>query len=699
MKLSLTAFTALLLGACMTKNMPVKYPETRQGDVVEDLHGVEVRDPYRWLEDLDAPETARWVADQNALTFSYLRSIPQRAAIKKRLETVWNYERLSPPSQRGSRWFWFRNDGLQNHAVLFWRDGAGDPKVLLDPNTMSEDGSVSVSGVSFSDDGRWCAYATSEGGSDWNEWRVRDVATGEDTSDHLKWVKFSGVSWLPDGSAFVYSRYPAPEAGEEREAANYGHQLYLHKLGTPQSEDALLYERPDEKEWGFDGEVTEDGRFLVIRAWVGTDSRARLFFRPIEETEVKPLATSFDGAYDFIGNDGPVFYVRTDSDAPRGRLIAIDTRKPEREHWRDIIPETKEVLSSVRMIAGRFVARYMRNAHSALVVHGVDGTREGEIPLPGLGTVDQISGRSKNDVMHFSYASFTEPTSIWRYDFESKKRSLHQRPKLGFDPEAFESRQVWYTSKDGTRVPMFVVHKKGLKPTGDHPTYLWGYGGFNIALTPQFSPAVLVWLEMGGVYAQPNLRGGSEFGEEWHRAGMLEKKQNVYDDFIAAAEYLIAENWTDSGRLAIGGGSNGGLLVGACMNQRPDLFGACLPSVGVMDMLRFHKFTIGWAWVPEYGSADDPKQFKNLMTYSPLHNLVAGTDYPPTLVTTADHDDRVVPGHSYKYIAALQAAQGGSAPCLIRVETKAGHGAGIPTSKRIEETADKWAFLVRSLGM
>lgn len=688
-------FVAIALAACTTGPDNVTYPETRRGDVVEELHGVRIADPFRWLEDLDSEETRAWVREQNALTFSYLRGIPQREPLRRRLEKLWNYERFGAPTRRGSRQFWFKNDGLQNHAVLYWREGDGPEHVLLDPNTMSEDGSTSVAGVSFSDDGRWCAYATSRGGSDWNEWHVREVATGKDTDDHLQWVKFSGVSWLPDGSGFLYSRFPAPRPGDEREQANYDHKLYLHRLGAPQSADQLVYERPDQREWGFDGEVSEDGAYIVIRAWVGTDTRTRIFYRALDGGEIRPLVTSFDGAYEFVGNDGPVFYLRTDAEAPRGRLIAVDTRAPEREHWRELIPQGRDVLTSVRMVAHRFVALFMRDAHSRAVVYRRDGTEEAEVPLPGLGTIGQITGRREHPDLYFTFTSFTEASSVWRYDLGLQQRSLHVRPRIAFSPEDYESSQVWYRSKDGTRIPMFIVHKRGIAKGDVHPVYLYGYGGFNISLTPSFSPSVLVWMEMGGVFAQPSLRGGGEYGEAWHKAGMLDKKQNVFDDFVAAAEYLIDAGWTKPERLAIGGGSNGGLLVGACMNQRPDLFGACLPAVGVMDMLRFHKFTIGWAWVSDYGSPDDPAQFRDLLAYSPLHNLKAGESYPATLITTADHDDRVVPAHSFKYAAALQAAQAGAAPCLIRIDTKAGHGAGIPTSKLIDEAADKWAFLAR----
>jgi prolyl oligopeptidase len=670
-------------------------------DQEDTLHDEVVSDPYRWLEDLDSEETRAWVEAQNALTFDYLRRIPQRDGIRSRLEALWNYPRQGVPWHRGARWFLSRNDGLQEHAVMFWREGRdGALKVLLDPNSMSVDGSVSLAGVSVSEDGRYAAYATSEGGSDWNLWRVRDISSGRDLDDRLDWVKFSGVAWKRDGTGFYYSRYPEPEPGAEREQANFDQRLYFHRIGTPQEGDVLVYARPDEPTWGFGSEVTEDGRYLIVPSWVGTDSRKRMFFADLTaDTPVRPLFTSFDAAYDFVGNDGSVFYFRTDAEAPRGRVIAVDADDPRRETWRDIIPEGKDPLESVRMIANRLVAFSMRDAHDRIRVFGRDGSLEGEIELPEPGSVTGVAGRRNDTEMFFTFSSFTRPASTYCYDFDARTLTQVWAPAIALDPDRFETRQVWYPSKDGTSIPMFLVHKRGLAIDGEVPVYLYGYGGFNIPLKPGFSVNVITWAEMGGIFAQPALRGGGEYGEDWHQAGMLDRKQNVFDDFIAAAEWLVSEGYTSPGKLAIGGGSNGGLLVGACMTQRPDLFGACLPAVGVMDMLRFHKFTIGWAWIPEYGSPDDPAQFATLRAYSPLHNLRPGTAYPATLITTADHDDRVVPAHSFKFAAALQAAQGGDAPCLIRIETKAGHGAGIPTSKQIEESADRWAFLAHRFRM
>jgi prolyl oligopeptidase len=577
--------------------------------------------------------------------------------------------------------------------------------VLLDPNALSADGTVALSTIAFSEDGGRLAYALAASGSDWNEVKVRDVATGTDLGDHLRWIKFSGLSWTHDGRGFFYSRYPEP-GGDALTAVNRFHKLYYHRLGTVQADDELVYERPDQPDWGIDGRVTEDGRYLVLTLWLGTDRRNRVYFRDLGRPEqpqlhadVVALLDGFDAGYGFVGNDGPVFYFWTDRDAPRGRLVAIDTRRPEPAAWRTVIPQVDDVLQSVQLVNNTFVASYLHEAHSRLRLVALDGAPLHDVPLPTLGSVSQITGERRDREMFYAFTSFLYPTTVFRYDFAAGRSEVFKAPRLDFDPSAYETRQVFYRSKDGTRVPMFLTHRKGLAQDGNNPTYLYGYGGFNISLTPAFSVGNLVWLERGGIYAQPSLRGGAEYGEEWHQAGMLERKQNVFDDFIAAAEYLIRERYTSPTRLAIGGGSNGGLLVGAAMTQRPELFAAVLPAVGVMDMLRFHKFTIGWAWVTEYGSADSAAHFPFLRAYSPLHNLKPGTAYPATLITTADHDDRVVPGHSFKFAAALQAAQRGPAPTLIRIETKAGHGAGKPTAKIIEEQADRWAFLVRVLGM
>ncbi len=698
--------TSMFTSAAPAGAQALQYPAARKSDVVDDYHGTRVPDPYRWLEDPDSPESRAWIEAQNRLTAAYLAEIPARSTIRERLTKLWNYPKYGTPFRKGRRYFFFKNDGLQNQSVLYKQASlTADPETLLDPNLLSEDGTVAVSTMAVSDDGRLLAYGTSASGSDWEEFRVRDVAQGRDLSDHLKWIKFSGASWTNDGAGFFYSRYPEP-ADKALTDVNRFQRLYFHRLGTDQAQDLLVYERPDQPDWGMNAEVTDDGRYAVLHVWLGTDRRNRVYYldlkdaqRPKVTGEVVRLLDDFDASYAFVGNDGPVFYFLTDLDAPRKRVIAIDTRHPERARWREIIPQGPDVLDGVQIIHDTFVANSMHDASSRLRLFTRDGRFVKDLPLPTLGSIGGISGERKDDEMFYAFTSFLYPTTIFRYDFKSGVTSVFKAPAIDFDPSGYETKQVFYTSKDGTRVPMFITHQKGLRLDGSNPTYLYGYGGFNISLTPSFSVAMLVWLEMGGVYAVPNLRGGGEYGEEWHQAGMHDKKQNVFDDFIAAAEYLIAQGYTSTPKLAIAGGSNGGLLVGAAITQRPELFGAALPAVGVMDMLRFHKFTIGWAWVTDYGSADSAAQFPYLYKYSPLHNIRAGTRYPATLVTTADHDDRVVPGHSFKFTAALQAAQAGPQPVLIEIETKAGHGAGKPTSKVIEEQADRLAFLVRNLGM
>jgi prolyl oligopeptidase len=703
----------LLLALVMTSTMDAQsssptYPPTRKGDVVDTHHGTRVPDPYRWLEDVDSDETRAWVEAQNRVTFAYLEQIPQREGIRRRLTELWNYPKYGAPFKKGGRYFFFKNSGLQNQSVLYSQSTlTAEPEVLLDPNTLSADGTVALSTLALSDDGQALVYGVSGSGSDWQEFRVRDVATRRDRADHLKWIKFSSAAWTHDGAGFFYSRYPEPaRGGDPLLAVNRDQKVYYHRLGTEQSADRLVYERPDHPDWGFSGDVSADGRYAVYSVWLGTDRRNRVYYQdlgdarqPRVDAPVVRLLDDFDAAYEFVGNDGPVFYFSTDQSAPRKRVIAVDTRRPERAAWREVIPQAGDVLEAVQIVNNSFVVRYLHDAHSQLKLFALDGKPLGDVSLPTLGSVVQVSGERRDTEMFYAFTSFLYPTTIFRHDFATGRSSVFKAPEIAFDPSGYETQQVFYRSKDGTRVPMFLTHKRGLQRDGSNPTYLYGYGGFNVNLTPGFSIGVLAWLEMGGVYAQPILRGGAEYGEEWHQAGMLDRKQNVFDDFIAAAEYLIAERYTSPAKLAIGGGSNGGLLVGAVMNQRPELFAAAIPAVGVMDMLRFHKFTIGWAWVTEYGSADSAAHFPFLYRYSPLHNLRAGTRHPATLVTTADHDDRVVPGHSFKYAAALQAAQAGPAPVLIRIETKAGHGAGKPTAKIIEEQTDRWAFLVRALGM
>ncbi len=677
------------------------YPPTPTAEVVDDYHGTKVTDPYRWLEDVDSEQTRAWVEAQNEVTFDYLEKIPGREAIEARITRLWNYEKYGVPWRAGERTFFFKNDGLQNQSVLYVQnDFDGEPRVLIDPNRLSDDGTVALGGLSVSEDGHFLAYSTSEAGSDWRVWRVRDVSTGEDLDDEIRWSKFSGASWTKDGSGFFYSAYDAPVEGGEYDQANYYQKLYFHRIGSSQSDDELVYERPDQKEWGFGGMVTEDGRFLIISVWQGTSQKNRVFYKDLSSgAEVVELIPDPDADYTFVGNDGETFFFRTDLDAARGRLIAVDIRRPQRESWKEIVGEDEDVLQGASIVADRFVCSYMHNAHDQIRLYALDGTFDREVELPTLGSVGGFQGKRTDKEAFYSFTSFLYPTTIYRYDFETDSSEVFRAPALDFDAKDYSTEQVFYSSKDGTKIPMFLVHRRGLQRDGQNPTLLYGYGGFNISLTPSFSVSRLVWMEMGGVVAIANLRGGGEFGEEWHRAGMLGNKQNVFDDFIAAGEWLIDRGYTSPPKLACQGGSNGGLLVGAVVNQRPDLWGAALPAVGVMDMLRFHRFTIGWAWVSDYGSSDDPEQFETLYRYSPYHNLVEGTHYPAVLVTTADHDDRVVPGHSFKYAARLQACQAGEAPVLIRIETRAGHGAGKPTTKRIAEAADAWAFLGANLGM
>ncbi len=717
----------------------VSYPDTRQADQTDLLHGVAVADPYRWLEDTESPETRAWIDAQNALTFGWLGAIPERPRIAARLTELWSYARYGVPFKQGRRYFWFENTGLQNQSVLHTQQGrSGRVSVLLDPNTLSADGTVALTSTEPSENGRLLAYGVARSGSDWNEIRVRDVESARDLADTVRWVKFSGISWTRDNRGFFYSRYDEPAGGNALQSVNKFQKIYYHRIGTRQSADELVYDRPDEPDWRLNGEVSDDGQYLIIYAAEGTDTRNRLYFkdlanpgRPRVNAPVVRLIDRLEASYDFVGNNGTEFILRTNKNAPRARLIAVDIDNPREESWRTLIPESNDLLQGAAFVGDRLVARYLQDARASIRFYvppaeilrggtgrpqGPGGTRragapttitrtrvgsyrlERELELPGPGMLS-FSGDRGDREMFYSFTSYLYPTTVFRYDIRSGVSEVFRSARVDFDPSLYETKQVFYESKDGTRVPMFITARKGIALDGNNPTLLYGYGGFNISQTPSFSIANLLWLEMGGVYAVANIRGGGEYGRDWHDAGKLANKQNVFDDFIAAAEYLQRERYTSPAKLAISGGSNGGLLVGAVLNQRPELFGAALPAVGVMDMLRFHKFTIGWAWTSDYGSPEKPDEFRVLRAYSPLHNIQRGARYPATLITTADHDDRVVPGHSFKYAAALQAAQGGPAPILIRIETKAGHGAGKPTSKQIEEAADRFAFLVRSLGM
>ena len=683
------------------------YPATHRSDQVDDHFGTKVPDPYRWLEDVDSPETKQWVSAENAVTYHYLDGIPARAQIKARLTTLWNYPKYSVPLKRGGRLFFTENSGLQNQSPLYVQEGRGGAKrILLDPNTLSTDGTVALSAWNVTHDGRLLGYGVAVAGSDWEELRVRDVVTGRDLPDTLHWIKFTNVGWTKDGRGFFYGRFPEPASGNALINRSAGEKLYYHQLGQPQANDRLIWERPDQPEWIVNASVTDDGHYAILSVSQGTDPRNRLYYidlgdplHPAVDHRVVPLVDAFEAEYGVAGNVGPELYLRTDLDAPLGRLVRVDLTQPDRSHWHTVIPATGDKLESASLIGGRVVVTHLHDAHSTVTIYDLDGTVAGTVALPALGTVAGISGHHDDPEAYYGFVSFLHPPSVYRLDVRTRASDAVHVPTLPIDVSQFETRQIFCTSKDGTRVPVFVTAKKGLSLDGTNPTWLYAYGGFNINMTPFFSPGRLAWLEMGGVYAVAVLRGGGEYGKAWHEAGMFERKQNVFDDFIASAQCLETEKYTAPSHLAIEGGSNGGLLVGAVMTQRPELFAVALPDVGVMDMLRYQKFTIGWAWKAEYGSADDSTQFPYLLKYSPVHNLRPGTRYPATFVTTSDHDDRVVPGHSFKFAAALQAAQAGDAPVLIRIETRAGHGAGKPTSKQIDLAADEMAFVVKNLGL
>ena len=694
-------FFVLLSSAC-AKQQSFEYPVFPKSDVVDDYHGTPVADPWRWLEDPNSEQTQNWVKAQNDVTMPFLSSLPGRKSIINRLTELWDFPRYGSPSRAGENYFYYLNDGLQNQSILYKQSSLDvDAAVLIDPNTFSEDGTVALSSVAISENANYVAYAKSVGGSDWREFFVRDVNTGEDLSDHIEWVKFSGVSWDKTEEGFYYSRFPQPTPEEFLTAPNRNMKLYYHKLGTSQAEDILIYERPDQPDWGLYGQVTDDGNYLLINISQGTDQRNRVYVKNLTRanSQVTPLLDAFDASYSFIDNNGSTFYFRTNNEAPKYRVIAVDVRRPQPSNWSTVIAEGESVLTGITVVSNRMVASYLTDARSELLIYGFDGTFEREIELPTVGSAGGLNGRKQDNELFYSFASFTYPSTIFRYDFTTNESVVFRASEIDFNPDDYETRQVFYDSKDGTKVPMFITHKKGLELDGSNPTYLYGYGGFNISMTPGFSVGNIVWLEQGGIYAVANLRGGGEYGREWHLSGTKERKQNVFDDFIAAAEYLIEDGYTSPDKLSIGGGSNGGLLVAAAILQRPDLFGAALPAVGVLDMLRYHQFTIGWAWASDYGTSEDPEGFEYLYAYSPLHNVKEGVEYPSTLITTADRDDRVVPAHSFKFAAELQEKHGGSNPVLIRIETDAGHGAGKPTSKIIEELADRWAFLASELGM
>ena len=687
---------------------PPTPPVSARQAVIDTIFGTPVPDPYRWLEDLDSPDTRTWVEGQNAASRAWLDAVPEREGIKDRLTELWNYERWGVPKPAGDQWVFSYNDGLSNQPV--WRvtdDLGSEGRVLLDANTLSEDGTVAIASVEPGPVGKHVAYAIAEAGSDWRTWKVRTL-DGIDLDDELRWVKFSGVSWLPDGSGLFYSRFPAAEGDFEDTLAFQ--KVYFHRLGTPQSDDVLVYEDPEQPEWGFDAEVDEEGERLVIHVTQGTEEKSRVYLIDLDDVDlvtpggtrtgpVTKVLDGFDADYGPVGWHAGRLLLRTDNQAPRGRVISVDPAAPAESAWTEVIPESPDTLRRVSFIGGHLVATYLSNASTRVRVFTADGAHVRDVKLPGIGSGSGFAGAPDEPDTFYSYSSYAQPTTVYRYDVEAGTSEVFRAPSVSFDPTDYVTDQVWYDSADGTKVPMFISRKAGVEPNGELPTLLYGYGGFNIAITPSFKVANLAWMERGGVFAVANLRGGGEFGRDWHQAGTQQNKQNVFDDFIAAAEHLIETGWTRSDRLAIHGRSNGGLLVGAVMTQRPDLFGAAIPGVGVLDMLRYHRFTIGWAWASDYGTVEESEDmFRYLLRYSPVHNARQGTAFPPTLVMTADHDDRVVPAHSYKFTAALQHAHRGDDPVLIRIETRAGHGAGTPTHMKIEELADKLAFMVATVG-
>ncbi len=710
MRVTARLLAILALSACGPKAPPevaaeappapaYTYPQARKGDVVDDYFGTPVPDPYRWLEDPDSAETRAWIEAENAVTFGHLDSIPFRDAWRERLTKLWNYERFGTPWEEGDRYFWYRNDGLQDQSVLWTAESLdGEATVLLDPNTLSEDGTVSLGTVAVSPDGRYIAYALSDGGSDWRTVKVRDITTGEDLADRIEWVKFSGISWDKKSGGFWYSRYPAPE--NPLEQVNEHQQLWFHRVGTAQDADTLVYKDDAHPQRGAGGWTTEEGHLLWIGIWEGTGNKNRLYYDRLDDKKqvLVKLFDEFDAQYSPIEARGDLVWIQTNKDAPKERIFRIDLKKPAEQV--EIVPEGDAVLQGASVVGDTLFCSYLVDAHTVVKRYSLDGELKGEVALPGIGSASGFDGDDDSTETFYSYSGYTSPTTLYRYDVASGESTVWKQPEVDFDPDAYVTEQVFYPSKDGTKIPMMVTHRKDVSADGDNPTLLYGYGGFNISITPRYSSAVTAWLEQGGIYAVANLRGGGEYGEDWHQQGIKQNKQNVFDDFVSAAEWLVSSGWTSPEHLAINGRSNGGLLVGATLTQRPDLFAAAVPGVGVLDMLRYHQFTIGWAWADDYGrSDDDPAMFAYLHGYSPLHNLTPGTDYPATLILTADHDDRVVPAHSFKFAATLQEAHRGPDPVLIRIETRAGHGAGMSTQQAIAESTDMWSFVAHHTGM
>ncbi|MCV2351562.1 prolyl oligopeptidase family serine peptidase [Paucibacter sp. Y2R2-4] len=700
---ALAALTLFALNSAQAQNAPT-YPVTAKVEQTDNYHGTVVADPYRWLEDDNSEQTKAWVKSQNQVTDSFLDAMPQRMPVRKLYTELYNFEKFGIPFKEGGRYFWTRNNGLQQQAVLYTAKSLkAEPMVALDPNTLSKDGTAALGGYAASRDGKLLAYGVAAAGSDWQTWKVRDLSTGKDLADQLNWVKFSGAAWTPDGKGFFYSRYDEPAEGAALTGANYFQKLFYHRLGTPQSADQLVAANPNEKEWGFGAEVSDDGKAVFITVWKGGEKNGLMVLPLVKGAyaggEPKAISLAFDAQYVPVALNGNSLIIKTDKDAPRGRLIAVDLKASGKEAWKTLVAEGGDAMTGASVVGGRLLLSYLRDASTVVRVHGLDGRALSEVKLPGVGTASGFAGRASDKETFFNYTSLTTPSSIYRLDVASNKVELFKRPQTAFDADQFETQRAFVTSKDGTRFPVFIAHKKGLKLDGSNPTLLYGYGGFNVPMTPGYGITAATWMKMGGVYVLASIRGGGEYGSAWHEAGTKLKKQNVFDDFIAAGEWLVANKYTQPAKLAINGGSNGGLLVGAVVNQRPELFGAAVPQVGVMDMLRFQKFTIGWAWEPDYGSSDKADEFKALLAYSPLHTIKSGVKYPAIMVTTGDHDDRVVPAHSFKYAAALQAADTGAAPKLIRIETQAGHGAGKPTSKIIEERADMLAFIANTFKM
>ncbi|HEY8881016.1 MAG TPA: prolyl oligopeptidase family serine peptidase [Roseateles sp.] len=704
MKLTLSALTLAAVLATSAQAQSLSYPVTRKVDQVDAYHDTAVADPYRWLEDDNSAETKAWVAAQNQVTDKFLEAMPQRLPARRIYTELYNFERFGIPFNEGGRYFWTRNDGLQQQNVLYTAKSLTDkPVVALDPNLLSKDGTVALSGLAPSRDGKLLAYGIAGAGSDWQTWKVRDLATGQDLPDTIEWVKFSSASWTADGKGFFYARYDAPKEGEKLKGANYFQKLYYHRLGTAQADDVLVAENREDKEWGFGTEVSDDGDLLIISVWKSAGSKNGLIVLPLPKGgfaggKPQPITLDFDAQYSPIAAINGKLIVKTDKGAPRGKLVAIDLKSPAPAGWKTLVAEGPDAMTSASAVGGRFLLSYLHDAATLVRVHGADGKQLSEVKLPGIGTASGFGGRWSDKETFFSYTSLTNPAEIHRYDVKTGKVSLFKKPKTAFNPDEFETRREFVTSKDGTRFPIFIAAKKGIKLDGSNPTLLYGYGGFDISITPGYGVTAATWMKMGGVYVIASIRGGGEYGSAWHEAGTKLKKQNVFDDFIAAGEWLVKNKVASPATLAINGGSNGGLLVGAVTNQRPDLFAAAVPQVGVMDMLRYQNFTIGWAWATDYGtSADSKEMFDALYAYSPVHTIKSGAKYPAVLITTGDHDDRVVPAHSFKYAATLQAADTGPAPKLIRIETNAGHGAGKPTSKIIEERSDILAFIANTM--